>query len=198
MAHPFIVGETYFDRKGSFTVLEINRGTIRIRYDDGLEQTSDIEDKSRIYKNMLGEQRTLHPYQTPGYFDTLGFFVRHADFQAEVPSQAERGFEEEYAIRTGIRPVLGGGGYYPVRTHSPTGKWGPELRINFPDGRPIELPPGIEVRSGSAAGVVRINNNRFWWELVRAGFRLGIQHNATAIRDSIPAKFRADFDRGNV
>jgi hypothetical protein len=196
MAHPFIVGETYFDRKGNFVVLSIEQSTMRFRYDDGTEQTADIAIKATIYRNMLAEQRDLHPVQTPGYFETLGFFARHADFQAEVPAQAQRGFEEQYSIFAGVRPVLGHGGYYPVRTVAANDKWGPELRIYFPQRATIEIPAGIEVRTATTDGIVRINNNDFWRQLVRVGFRLGTQHQIAAIRNSIPAQFHADFEQG--
>jgi hypothetical protein len=196
MAHPFIVGESYFDRKGNFVVLAIDKTTMRIRYEDGTEQTSDIAMKATIYRNILGEQRNLHPYQTPEYFETLGFLARQGDFQAEVPPQSEDGFGERYAMLTGVRPVLGNDGYYPVRTENPNDKWGAELRIYFPDRHEVNLPDHIEVRSGSADDTVRINNNAFWWQLVRVGFRLGTRHDVNVIRASIPPQFHADFDRG--
>jgi hypothetical protein len=196
MAHPFVVGQEYFDRIGNFVVLSIEQGKMRIRYDDGTEQTGDIQVKATIYQNILGEQRNLHPYQSAAYFESLGSLARYGDFQAEVPDQAQHGFEGQYAIFTNGIPTLGVGGYYPVRTVTRDDKWGPELRIYFPDRlQPMELPPGIEIRSGSADGIVRINNNRFWWQLVRTGFRLGVKHDKKKIRDSIPPHFQGDFDR---
>lgn len=196
MPHPFIVGESYLDRKGNFVVLAIENTGIKIRYDDGIEQTADIDAKATIYRNILGEQRNLHPYQTSSFFESLGFLARYADFQAEVPPQSERAFEERYAMFARVRPVLGNNGYYPVRIDHHGDKWGAELRIYFPEGRNLDLPDKIEIRAGSADGIHRINNNSFWWQLVRIGFRLGTLHLTNEIRDSIPQQFQANFDRG--
>ena len=70
------------------------------------------------------------------------------------------------------------------------------MRIYFPEREDIEFPEDIDVRAGSAQGTFRINNNAYWWQLVRVGFRLGTHHRVDDIRESIPDQFRADFDRG--
>jgi hypothetical protein len=197
MPHPFIIGESYFDRNGDYVVVAISEGSITCRYDDGSEKTVDIETKTRIYKNILGEQRSLHPYQSPGYFRTLGFFARHADFQAEVPPQSQSSFEDRYAMLTGVHPELQRDGYYPVDVQTGNEKWGPELRIYFPDGLcKIDVPDGIEVRSGSADKIVRINNNGLWWRLIGIGFRLGKHHAVASIQNTVPKEFLKAFNDG--
>jgi hypothetical protein len=74
---------------------------------------------------------------------------------------------------------------------------GAELRIYFPDlGQQMEFPPGIDVRDGNEPGILRINNNHFWWQLVRAGFRLGTNHDLARLRQGIPAKCLGVFENG--
>jgi hypothetical protein len=122
--------------------------------------------------------------------------AKRAEFNAEVPPQSQEGFEENYLMLTSTRPVLHSQGYYPIRIRTTYDKWGPELRIYFPDGRTVDFPPYVEVRPGNEAGVLRINNNRFWWLLVRSGFRLGVNHDLRRIREGVPPKYQADFERG--
>jgi hypothetical protein len=177
--------------------MRLTESTVTYRYENGKEQTGLIADKARIYRNMLGEDRHLYPFQSEGFFRAIGIFAAHADFQAEVPPQSQRGFEENYYTLTGVRPIPHNDGYYPIEVATSRDKWGPELRIYFPDrSDPLELPPGVEIRSGKADGLIRINSNHLWWQLVRAGFRLGKQQHADAIRATIPAQFVGDFNEG--
>ena len=197
MPNPFIVGERYLDRKGEYTVTRLEGGKVAYRYDDGTEKISDVELKSRIYLNILTEQKSVHPYQSSQYFWGIGFLARRSEFQAEVPPQSREGFEENYLILTGTRPTPHDRGYYPIHIRTTYDKWGPELRIYFPDkGHKIDLPAHAEIRPGNEAGVLRINNNRFWWQLVRAGFRLGVHHEVERIREGIPVKYQPDFEKG--
>jgi hypothetical protein len=199
MPHPFIVGERYFDRVGEYTVLRIQAGTLWYRYDNGAEKSARVDVKARIYKNILAEQRSLHPFQSPGYFWALGYLSRYAEFNAEVPPQSQASFEHHYYMLTGLRPVLHSGGYYPIQISTTYDKWGPELRIYFPDkGHVLELPPTVNMLPGNAPGYLRVNNNTFWWQLVRAGFRLGTSHNLRIIRSHLPGKYLPDFDAGHA
>jgi hypothetical protein len=197
MAHPFIVGETYLDRRGEYEVRRVDGSRMTIRYADGKEETADVAIKARIYQNILSEQTSLHPHQSEGYFETLAFLAKSAEFQAEVPPQSQANFEEKYFMLTGARPQVGRDGYFPISIVTTYDKWGPELRIYFPDsGRRLEFPSGVDVRGGHAPGMLRINNNDFWWKLVRVGFRLGSRHDVSTIRASIPPKYVTAFDAG--
>jgi hypothetical protein len=197
LSHPFIVGERYIDRRGEYLVTGINGKRLIYRYDDGTEATGLIEDKARIYRNILAERRAVHPYQSPDYFQSLGFLARHAEFQAEVPPQARASFEENYYLSTGRRPTLHRDGYYPIEIETTYDKWAPELRIYFPEyGGRLDLPPEVEVRPGNTEGALRINSNQFWWRLVRVGFRLGTNHDIRQIRETIPPDQRARFELG--
>ena len=195
-SHPFIVGEQYFDRRGSYEVLEITRDNIRIRHEDGRETVSSIGIKARIYANILVEGRALHPHQSAAYFRTLGFLAGSGEFHAEVPRRSQAPFEEKYRNMTGYRPGLHEDKYFLMDTVTNYDKWGPELRIYLPDRDDVEFPPGVELRSGRNPGTVRINNNNYWWQLVRVGFRLGTGHEVEHIRESVPLEFQADFDEG--
>lgn len=199
MPHPFIVGERYLDRKGEYTVIRIDGGRLIYQYDDGVELAAGVEIKARIFQNILAERRGAHPYQSKEYFWSIGYLSRHGDFQAEVPPQSQPNFEHHYYLVTGVRPQLHKDGYYPIQVQDPNEKWGPELRIYFPDPlKQIDLPAGVELRQGNAPDILRINNNSFWWHLIRAGFRLGTVHDVARIKQSIPAQFYADFDAGRV
>ena len=193
-AHPFIVGEQYFDRRGSYEVVEIKEDKIRIIYDDGHEAEGDIAIKARIHRGILGEGRARHPHQSAAYFRTLGFLAASGEFHAEVPRKSQAPFEEEYRNITGYHPVSYQ--YFLLDTVTNDEKWGPELRIYFPEWDGVEFPPDLELRSGRNAGTVRINNNRYWWQLVRVGFRLDTRHDVENIRESVPPEFQADFDEG--
>jgi hypothetical protein len=197
--HPFILGEKYADRRGQYTVLAVEGDRLRIRYDsDEVETYGDIVIKARIFKNILSEQRNLHPIQTDRYFFFLGFLAKHGEFQAEVPPQSQANFEEHYKLLVGETPLIHRDGYFPIEIETTWDKWGPELRIYFPeiDDNRIDLPGSVDPRPASAPETLRINNNGFWWKLVALGFRLGRCHDVGKIRASIPAKFHANYEEG--
>lgn len=56
--HKFEIGKQYFNRKGRYTVLNINdkNGTILLEYDDGARQQVDASRQWRIYQNMSIDQ----------------------------------------------------------------------------------------------------------------------------------------------
>jgi len=195
--HPFIVGERYFDRNGEYTVVRIDGDRITVRYDNDREAEGNLEDRARIYRNMVAEYRVPHPLISTGYFRMLGFLAAHAEFQAEVPPQSQQAFEENYYSLTATRPVLHQRGYYPIQVQQPGDKWGPELRIYLPEpGIDFELPVSVQLRAANAPDLVRINNNTFWWQLVRIGFRLGRTHLTETIRGTVPPAYSGAFEAG--
>lgn len=186
------------DRRGEYTVLEIDREEMIIRYDDGTQVRQSTTIKARIYANMLGEQDSQHPWQDRGFFMSLGFMSKNAELHAEVPPRSQSRFEEHYRLVTGSRPVLGVDKYFSINADDNYQKWGPELRIYIPipENVTLSLAPDVIPRESPDPNVVRINNNAFWWRLVRIGFRLGLQHNVQAIEESIPLGYRKDFRLG--
>ena len=194
--HPFVVGRRYTDRRGTYEVLALTRDQVTIQYDDGHRTTGSIATRAQILANIAAEFRARHPHTSPAYFRTLGFLVRHGDFQAEVPPKARATFEGQYQAITGSRPVPHNDGYFPIDVVRNEDKWGAELRINFPERADLEFPANVETRAGANADTLRINNNSYWWQLVRVGFRLGTTHDADQIRASLPPDHRADYDQG--
>ena len=194
--HPFIVGEKYFDRDGPYEVLAIDGNRITIRYDTGRIATSPIALKARIYQNMLADERVRHPYQSPGFFSTLGFLARRSEFHAEVPPQSRGNFEERYRMIVGRLPTPHIDGYFPIAVETPRDKWGPELRIYFPAVDDLEFPPAVQPRTGTTPGSLRINNNHFWWRLVHLGFRLGTNHDTANIIATVPTRYQAAYNAG--
>lgn len=52
MRHPFIVGSTYGNNLGEYTVVEISPPNMRVRYADGREQTVTIAVQARIWRRL--------------------------------------------------------------------------------------------------------------------------------------------------
>ena len=52
MEHPFIVGSTYANNLGEYTVLEITPPSMRVEYANGREQTVTIEVQTRIWARL--------------------------------------------------------------------------------------------------------------------------------------------------
>ncbi len=57
----FIKGQQYTNRKGTYTVLDIQPQSIQVRYEDGLEETLDATIQRRILSNMTLPPRTPEP-----------------------------------------------------------------------------------------------------------------------------------------
>lgn len=51
-AHPFMVGETYANRRGKYEVLELAPPRMTVRYEDGERITADIMILARIWENL--------------------------------------------------------------------------------------------------------------------------------------------------
>ena len=56
VAHPFIVGETYNDRKGDYVVESIKGNQIRFRYSAGGQHVADIDAKETLIKFSLSTE----------------------------------------------------------------------------------------------------------------------------------------------
>jgi hypothetical protein len=54
----FVVGEQYENRKGTYTVVSIERDMMMILYGDGTQQkVTDIDSQQRIFQNMIREKK---------------------------------------------------------------------------------------------------------------------------------------------
>lgn len=192
--HPFLLEEQYFDRRGNYIVLAVAGDKITIRYEDGEEAVVPIDIKARIYANMIGEDRVRHPHQSTKYFRTLGFLSRHADFHAEVIPRLQGTFEHRYELIARRVPERNRYGYYTLQKDAD--KWGMELRLYYPARVGLEFPPNVHPRSGRSPDTCRINHNRYWWQLVTVGFRLGTNHDRNQIERNVPPQFRGAFLKG--
>lgn len=201
----FVIGRRYTNRIGTYEVLDLGPEGMVVRYDDGREDTiANLRIQERIVRNVrLGAAGVaaypLEDMRNAGYFWALGFLAGRGRFEAMVPKRAQRGFEKRYEGVKGSRPVPGEDMYY-LHPDPATDKWGSELRISF-DAPPDEMDrmdfaSDVDVVEGAALNEHRINNNRFVWRLFQAGFSLGADQDAQAIRTSVPTEFREDFDEG--
>jgi len=205
--HGFLVGGRYRNRKGEYEVLEITGRTLRVLYDDGKDDNLDAEVQARISKNMEREVQSVEPYsgtnsqpKNQRFFRSLGFLVsRSTMLEAIVHPRAQAGFVETYRTITGQRPATGQEGYY---VHVPsTDKWGNELRVTFTatdaELTALDFGSDINVRvNPGTAGSWRINNNRFWWFLLRMGFNMGGRQSQNVILPNVPLQYRGEFNSG--
>ena len=53
---PFVVGQTYCDREGEYTVVLIEEDRITIERPDGRRATADAALKARIHRNVITER----------------------------------------------------------------------------------------------------------------------------------------------
>ncbi|WP_374267243.1 hypothetical protein [Zoogloea sp.] len=107
----------------------------------------------------------------------ISFFpanVTGAYLEAEVHPNGIEQFDADYLQITGEMPVIGRG--YQRQPN----KWGTECRIYFNCNGDLNdefAMLGIDVEEGSRPYKqewrFRVNNNEFFWALVRAGYRLG-------------------------
>ena len=204
----FLVGGRYRNRLQEYEVLDIAGNKLRVVYDNGVEDTLDAETQARIVRNIALETATLEPYTGAGalsrnrrYFQSLGFLASHVTMmEAIVPPRAQAGFVQTYRGIAGSRPQDGESGYYVH--HQQVDKWGNELRITFgasdAELQSLDFGPNVEpVMNPARTGVSwRINNNAFWWTLLRLGFKMGSHQILDEIRERIPQVYRRDFDRG--
>ncbi|WDK30858.1 hypothetical protein [Xanthomonas campestris] len=105
------------------------------------------------------------------------YFIKNVSdifIEVEVHPEKASKFEADYYSLTGEYPVVGTGYQHQEN------KWGMECRIYFNSG--IDLSDlvsssGVNVEQGSRPyrdeRKFRINNNEFFWSLIRVGYRLG-------------------------
>lgn len=94
----FIVGHTYQNRKGQYTVLAIWGDTLTVRYEDGTLASLNAEMQKRIISNMStshdfshstgnerhGRGKTIHPSIDWGSYDTWNQRMFERYFNAET------------------------------------------------------------------------------------------------------------------
>lgn len=203
----FIVGGRYSNRLGEYEVLTILGDEMLIRYDDGREARVTRSTQARIAQNMATEAADLSPYpktqrgSNEAFFWSIGFLAaRVRMLEAIIPPKSLAGFLKDYIGITNQRPRHGQSGYYVHRPR--VDKWGCELRITFEasdaEVARLDFGPTVNVvdSPGRRGSQWRINNNGFWWRLLRFGFSMGDMQNDGAIRANIPAVFREQVDDG--
>lgn len=202
----FQVGKTYYNRVGTYTVLKINNDKMLIGYSDGTQQTVSVDIQAKIIENMeieaVGDSPYLEDQLNHDYFFTIGFISKRASMlEAIVPPHSDASFRNNYQIASGIKVNSGTPGYY--LHHDPNvDKWSYELRITF-NASAEELPslrfgPDVHVVSDPTKQGTswRINNNAYWWRLIRFGFVMGPNQIPSSINNTIPLKFQQDFQAG--
>lgn len=202
----FLVGSRYANRHGEYEVLSINGDKMLIRYDDGTSHEVSVSTQARISQNMALEANRVSPYPTSQearnqqFYESVGFLaVRATMLEAIIPPHSLGGFTSDYANIKGVAPRSGQPGFY---VHNPLAdKWGCELRITFAATEneigALDFGPSVNIVVDPAnVNRWRINNNGFWWDLLRFGFEMGNIQNAGVIRSLIPFQYRNPFDAG--
>jgi len=202
----FLVGGRYANRRGEYEVLSINGDRMRVIYDDGTSQVVSIAIQARISQNMALEATRVSPYpssqetQNQKFYQSLGFLaVRTTMLEAIVPPHSLDGFVRDYTAVKGVAPRSGQTGFY---VHNPLAdKWGCELRITFTttedENGSLDFGPGVNiVVNPTTIDSWRINNNSFWWSLLRFGFEMGSVQHISTIGTLIPFQYRTNFDTG--
>ena len=207
-ARQFLVGGRYRNRRGEYEVLDVVGDQLRVLYDNGTEGILDAKAQERIMRNMALETAALEPYRGAGssdrnkrYFQSVGFLAsRITMMEAIVPHRAQAGFVQTYRGISGQAPQGGAVGYYVHNQQ--VDKWGNELRITFnasaTELQGLDFGPGVQVvvNPGQIDVSWRINNNAFWWSLLRLRFRMGNQQDLAGIRETIPPVYKREFDDG--
>jgi len=95
----FEVGQRYENRKGPFEVVSLEGATMRIRWDNGEEITTDVELQARIMRNMEREMtapvtKKKSGFRAPDWFG--GYFkgLREEDFTEDVTGTHWRSREQ--------------------------------------------------------------------------------------------------------
>lgn len=60
----FEVNESYANRKGKYTVLEVNAPKMLVRYEDGTEAELNVDIQRRIWENIQGEEEAREAART--------------------------------------------------------------------------------------------------------------------------------------
>lgn len=202
----FLVGGRYVNRRGEYEVLSIDGDGMLIRYDDGPSQEVSVSTQARISQNMALEATRVSPYpvlqedRNQQFYQSIGFLaVRASMLEAIVPPHSLDGFARDYANVKRVAPRSGQTGFY---VHNPLAdKWGCELRITFAatesENGGLDFGPGVNIVVNPAnVNSWRINNNGFWWALLRFSFEMGSTQHVDTIRALIPFQYRNHFDSG--
>lgn len=204
----FLVGGRYANRRGEYEVLEISGKKMTVRYDDGFEQELSVEIQTRIATNIAIEAERAVPYKGRGlesrneqFFVSLGFLAKRATMlEAIVPQHALNGFISNY---TQIKEHEPASDQYGLYVHEPgASKWGCELRVTFraapEEVDSLDFGPDVDIVGDPAKPEIswRINNNNFWWRLLKFGFDMGKRQNTNAIQAQIPRKYLMVFNQG--
>jgi len=200
------VGGRYSNRLGEYEVLSISGDQMTIRYDNGTKTTVNKSVQIRIAQNMTLDAMRVSPYpekqeeQNQAYFQSIGFLSTRATMlEAIVPPHSLGGFIKDYARIKNVTPHEGQSGLY---IHNPLAdKWGCELRITFAatetETATLDFGPDVHiVVDPMSNNSWRINNNSFWWRLLRFGFEMGNMQDESRIKNSIPLRYRDFFDVG--
>lgn len=202
----FLVGSRYANRRGEYEVLSIDGDKMLIRYDDGTRQEVSVSTQARISQNMALEATRVSPYpasqeaRNQQFYESIGFLAMRATMlEAIVPPHSLDGFARDYANIKGVAPRSGQAGFY---VHNPLAdKWGRELRITFTatenENADLDFGPTVNIVIDPAnVNNWRINNNSFWWSLLRFGFEMGSAQYLDTVRALIPFQYRNSFDSG--
>lgn len=54
--HPFTIGSRYRNRAGDYDVLSLDGDTMTVRYDDGRQQTLNVDTQARIWRNIHDDE----------------------------------------------------------------------------------------------------------------------------------------------
>jgi len=201
----FRIGSRYHNREQAYEVLNIAGGQLQVRYDDGSEGFLDAVIAARICSNIRREEARVFPRTLPAgreqdFAWTAGCIARNGQLHAEVPPQSWSGFVHDYSVISQVQNVHNEPCIVQI-THGGDNKWGCELRIYLPEqvcsGSRFILPANLRLVSGNAPGILRINNNEFWWFLVeRLGFRAGRSQDVARIELRLAPDLRQSFRDG--
>lgn len=176
--------DRYLDRRGEYQVYDLI-GTDTVRYfylDDPLKtlHMAELEVKRRIYQNVLADQAktrmAVRQYEFLGQPDVDKFvevLIDHGRINVDVPAAKLDAFRDRYYTLTGTWPSDDA-----IALDVCANKWGLALKVEFPHRFRDQVPTQFTITNGDRM-YLAISNNRFIWELIEIGFRLGIQHRVT-------------------
>jgi len=81
LKHSFVVGETYQDRVGAYTVISVEGNRLVYEYADRIQREGDVVTKWRIHWNILSEKSGLNPGRPSQPFRSknVNDFFTHAE-----------------------------------------------------------------------------------------------------------------------
>jgi hypothetical protein len=199
-ANDFEIGGRYRNEKGSYEVLVLGDGKMRVRYDSDAEQDLECALQAKIISRLNQEEMSAIPPNAAADKQkqlawTLGALARHGTLEAHVPPQSKKGFFSTYRKHWENADEQTPG-YYPIADAG--SKWGPQLRISFPakieNDERFTLPQDVQTVAAPDGQVRRINKNSFWWHLVeQLGFKLGNTQDTKRICSRLPEDLQEEF-----